>query len=71
MRQTELSEKMIARADLDSLPGDHEMRTLALEFDNTCQGYFATPQTVSVSQFLGSWARARRVWCNYTGEDLI
>ena len=71
MRQTELSEKMITRADQDSLPGGHEMRTEAFEFDKASEGYFATPQTVSVPQFLGRWARARRIWCEYTGDSLI
>jgi hypothetical protein len=68
---TELGDKMRARADLDGLPADHEMRLLAGEFDKAAYGYAGEPQTYSVKQFMGHWARARKCWCNYTGEPLI
>lgn len=68
---TTLGDQMRARADLDGLPGDHEMRQLADAFDKAAYGYAAEPQTVSVKQFMGHWARARKCWCNYTGEPLI
>ena len=68
---TELGDKMRARADLDGLPDDHEMRQLADAFDKAAYGYAGEPQTVTVRQFMGHWARARKCWCNYTGEPLI
>lgn len=68
---TELGDKMRARADLDGLPADHEMRQLADAFDKASYGYAGEPQTYSAKQFMGHWARARKFWSNYTGEPLI
>jgi hypothetical protein len=68
---TDLSEKMIARADADSLPPDHSLRTHAVAFDKAANGFYADPQTVDVKTFVGHWARARRAWCDYSGEELI
>lgn len=67
--QTDLSIKMRARADADSLPADHDLRRLADEFDAATVG--TTPQTVNVMLFMGAWARARRCWCDYSGERLV
>lgn len=68
---TELARKMIDRANADGLPIGHELRTKAMLFENAAKGYWADPQTVPVQSFMGIWARARRAWCNYTGEPLI
>ena len=68
---TELGNKMRARADLDGLPSDHGMRQLADAFDKAAYRYAVEPQTVTARQFIGHWARARKCWCNYTGEPLI
>lgn len=68
---TELAEKMIARADTDHIPADHEMRTKASAFDQAAKGYYNSPQTVDVKAFVGCWERARKAWCAYTGEPLI
>lgn len=68
---TELSEKMRAIADRDQLAADHELRTKADEFDWATSGYFAETQTVTAKKFLGAWARARRAYCDYTGEELV
>jgi len=68
---TELSQKMIDRANADNLPDDHTLRNLAKLFDEAATGYFASPQTVTVKSFMGHWARARKAWCEYTGEPLI
>ena len=68
---TALAKKMRARADKDSLPEDHEMRTRANAFDEATKGFYGEPQTCDVKKFMGCWARARRVWCDYTGEALI
>lgn len=71
MMETALAIKMQARAEADNLPADHDMRTKAAAFDEAAKGYYATPQTVMVKPFMGCWARARRAWCDYTGERLL
>jgi hypothetical protein len=68
---TDLAEKMVARADADGLPADHELRTLAAKFDEAATGFYSVPQTKTVQQFMGHWARARQYWCKYSGEPLI
>ncbi|MEN6549435.1 MAG: hypothetical protein ABFE07_25600 [Armatimonadia bacterium] len=69
--QTDLSAKMLARADADGLPSDHELRRLATQFDEATAGFYAEPQTVPVQKFMGTWARTRRAWCAYSGESLV
>lgn len=68
---TDLSKKMIERADADGLPPDHLMRTKAEAFDKAADGFYADPQTVDVKTFMGHWARAKRVWCDYSGDELV
>lgn len=67
----DLPSRMRARADADGLPADHELRTLADALDAAVVGFFGEPQTVPVARFVGSWARARTVWCAYSGESLL
>lgn len=67
----ELVRKMRTRADADNLPPAHELRELAQAFEEGVKGFYATPQTCDAKSFLGRWARARRAWCDYTGEPLI
>ena len=69
--QTELSQKMIARADADGLPADHELRRLASEFDEATAGYWGEERTVTPKHFMGCWARARKAWSAYSGERLV
>lgn len=45
--------------------------TAADAFDRAAAGYFANPQTVTVGKFVGCFARARRMWCEATGERLV
>jgi hypothetical protein len=71
MMHTELANKMIARADADGLPDEHEIRVLAAEFDEVSIGWYSEPQTCSVAKFMKHWARARSAWCKYSGEALI
>jgi hypothetical protein len=71
MGRPELSKKMLERADRDNLPADHELRVKARAFVDARAGYFGSPQTVTVAQFMGAWARARKCWCAYTGEALL
>ncbi len=68
---TELSSRMIARADLDNLPANHELRTKAARLDIATAKYYAEAQECSVQEFMGCWARARRAWSDYTGEPLL
>jgi hypothetical protein len=68
---TALSDRMRARADADQLPAAHDLRTMAQAFDDARKGYMADPPTVQVGQFVGAWTRARRAWCEYTGEALV
>ena len=65
---TDLGRRMRARADADGLPADHQLRTHADAFDKAATGVYGTPQTTSVTEFMGAWARARKVWCAYSGE---
>lgn len=71
LKYTELSKKITKRADQDNLPQDHELRKAATDFNTAYIGYFATPQTVTVAKFLGTWAKTRKLWCAYSGEELI
>ncbi|WP_439392570.1 hypothetical protein ACRQ5Q_24420 [Bradyrhizobium sp. PMVTL-01] len=68
--RTALSEKMHALAD-----GGHaraaELREKADAFDAATQGFYAQPQTCTVQKFFGHHVRARRLWCDITGEPLI
>ncbi len=68
---TNLSEQMIAKANAEKLPADHPLRVLAVKFDEAAEGFYGTPQTKDVKQFLGAYARARRCWCDATGEPLV
>lgn len=71
MSKPELSIAMQTRADKDALSSDHELRQLAEEFEKNVVGFYSEPQTVTVEKFMGSWARARKAWSDYTGEPLV
>jgi hypothetical protein len=64
-----LWEKMRALAD-DHVRGD-ELRAKADELETKATGYYSDPPTVEAKSFLGAWARARRLWCDCTGDSLI
>lgn len=72
MKQTDLSKRMRRLAEdrpHQQLPeGWHEA---ADAFDAATAGYLGDPQTVSVGKFVAAFARARRLWCEATGESLI
>ena len=70
---TELGKRMIARSDADGLPEDHELRILAIKFEEAAAGYWKAPedQTFTVKQFMGHYARARTAWCKYSGDSLV
>lgn len=67
-RITRLAARMRERADADRLPQDHPMRAAAAQFDEDTRDYFATPQRLTMKEFLDAWRACRRVWCLYTGE---
>lgn len=66
-----LAAKMIAYADAKGFEPEHEMRTAAARFDEATEGFYAVPQTCVVSVFFARWAKARRIWCEHTGENLV
>jgi hypothetical protein len=71
IENTDLSKKMIARADRDGLTGSHDLRIKAHAFNEAYAGIFSDPPTCTTPKFMGCWARARVAWCNYTGEPLL
>ena len=69
--RTDLSKLMHALADSGHVRAA-ELREKADAFDAATHGLIATqPPTHTVKQMVGSWARARRVHCECTGEPLI
>lgn len=68
--RTNLAERMRSLAkERDDLP--ENWVDLADEFDEATVGFYADPPTKTVQQFLGCFARARKVWCEVTGEPLV
>lgn len=68
--ETTLSARMRALAkDRTDLPENWLEQADA--FDIATQGFYGEPQIVSVKQFLGVYARTRRMWCEATGEPLV
>jgi hypothetical protein len=62
-RMRELADRGHQRAE--------ELRALADEFEAKATGFYSDPQTVTAPSFLGAFARARRLWCDCTGESLV
>lgn len=48
-----------------------ELREHADALEKATAGFFADNQTVTVQKFMGAWARARKLWCEITGESLV
>lgn len=67
--QASLADRMDALAA--SHPRGDELRLKAADLREGANGFCAVPQTVSAQSFMGRWARARRLWCEVTGEPLI
>lgn len=61
---TPLSIKMRAAADAECFPADHELRVAADKLD-------AAADWQSIPKTVAAWARARKAWCAYSGEELI
>ncbi len=68
---TTLSDAMVAKANDLGLPRRHNLRVLAIEFNEAVNGFYADPPTYTPDQFLQAWARARMEWCYFTGEPLV
>lgn len=68
--RTALSERMHALADTGHDRAT-ELREKADAFDVATAGAFAVPPTSTVPKLLGTFARARRLWCDITGEPLV
>lgn len=54
-----------------SHPRAAEMIAEADALQAATEGFYAEDQTVDARKFLGCWARARRKWCDFTGEPLV
>lgn len=52
-------------------PRAAELREKADEMEAKAHGFYSDPPTVTVKQFVGAWARAKRLWHEVTGEPLI
>jgi hypothetical protein len=65
-----LPDRMIALADKGG-PRAAQLRDLAAKLNAAAKGFYGSPQTHTVQQFLGAYARARRLWCDVTGEPLV
>lgn len=68
--KTSLSERMRAYAKAGNEVPSNWLE-LAGAFDAAMIGFYAEPQTVPVHKFMGCFARARRAWCDATGEPLV
>jgi hypothetical protein len=68
---TALGDKMLNAAVKADLQEDHPLVVAALKFNDAAEGFYGTPQTVDVKTFMGCWARARRLWSEYSKEPLL
>lgn len=64
---TPLSEKMAAYRG----PYQDEIHEKGKALKEAAAGFYGDPQTVSAKKFLGCWARARKAWCEVSGEPLV
>ena len=69
-RRTDLSKRVLALAEKGHTRAI-ELREKADAFDKATAGFYAEPQTITVQKFMGSYARARRLWRDVTGESLV
>ena len=69
-QETGLVDRMRALALVrDDLP--ENWNELADKLEAAIQISFSDTSTQSMQRLLGCWTRARRAWCNATGESLI
>ncbi len=65
-----LVDRMNALAD-SGHPRAAELHEAAGRLRGAADGYWSDTPTVSVGKFMGAWARARKLWCDCTGEPLL
>lgn len=61
--------KLVEQRGSENLP--EGFLEAAERFNAAVEGFFSDPPTHTVKQFVGAFARARRLWCEATGESLI
>lgn len=44
---------------------------LADDFERAAAGFYCATPSVTVREFVATWARARKAWCEATGEPLV
>lgn len=66
--ETELSKKMRLLADGGKHPRALELVARARDLDAAT---YTTGENFNVKKLVGCWARARRLWSDITGEDLV
>lgn len=75
MSQDQTTEQPSLADKMDALAATHprgvELREKADALRVGIAGFYGEPQTVTVQSFMGRWARARKLWCEITGEALI
>ena len=49
----------------------NDLRRAANAFEDAIGGFYAEPQRMSVKQLIGIWSRARKLFCDVSGESLI
>lgn len=64
---SELGDRMRALAETGH-PRAVELRDKAAALDAACP---VNAETFDARKMLGAWARARRLWCDCTGEPLV
>lgn len=69
MAETPLGIKMRALAR-EGHPRAEELRSRANAFDEACSSE-AMAQPDGLKKMMGAWARARRLWCEVSGEPLV
>ena len=62
-----LYDDMLKIADKDKLAADHPLRLKAIELKNILEA----AELPEPKRLLGAWARARKVYCEYTETPLV
>jgi DNA phosphorothioation-dependent restriction protein DptG len=70
---TKLSDRVVARCNADKLPDNHMLRIRAAQFNEACSLADRDKEDTkeSAKKILGSWARLRKAWQEYSGESWI
>ena len=71
MNNKDLPERMVKLADKEAFDALHELRVSARDLSEAFDDYFRDDPKITVGSFLGRYARARRIWCKYSGDPLV